>query len=137
MSAHALGSRLYGCRYDRTRTFRRLAALAERILLDLLTVPRSPGIPADADFSIRVISNTVVHVEVGGLSDEFIFADYTDTKYSTPAISLRERIMQFVETYNWSNKDDLRDRRFIPSVRLLAEREYRSIFWTPGEVRIA
>jgi hypothetical protein len=136
MATHALGGRIYGCRYDRTRILRRLTALAERMIADLSSEPRLPGIPEEGIFSIRVISGVMLCVEVGGLPDEFIFADYTDTKYSTPANALRGRIMQFIETYNWTNKNDSNDRRFVTSVRLLAEAEYRTIFWTPGEVRL-
>src|SRR5690242_14512416 len=109
MNTVAPSGRLYGDRYDRTRRFKSVANLAERMIADLSTNPRFQGIPTEATFSIRVVSGIFLYVEVGGLSDEFIFADYTDTKYSTPAIALRERIMAFIETYNWTNSDDRYD----------------------------
>ncbi|MFD1044764.1 hypothetical protein ACFQ1S_03715 [Kibdelosporangium lantanae] len=107
-----------------------------RVLVDLASTPRFPGIPVHGVFAVRILSGLVLQVEVGGLSDEFLFSDYTDSNHSTPAIDMRARIMRFVETYNWFNRKYPRDRRFITSVRLLAESEYRSIFWTPGQVRL-
>jgi hypothetical protein len=136
MDTNIRESRQYGGRYDRTRIFRTLTDLAMRVIVDLASAPRFPGMPAQGIFSARILSGLALQVEVGGMPDDFLFADYTDANYSTPANALRERIMRFVETYNWFNRRHPRDRRFIPSVRLLPESEYRSIFWTPGQVRL-
>lgn len=135
MGKHELDRREYGSRYYQTRTIHDLTILAERILADL---PSSGtyGIPDDAEFSIHVLADVLLQVQVGGLSDDFTFLDRISRSYSRQAKEFVALLTRVMDSYNWTNPNDLTDRRFFTSIYLLAESEYHSDFWTPGVVRI-
>jgi hypothetical protein len=135
MGNHTLRQLEYGYRYYQTRTITDLALLAERILADL-PFAGTEYIPAGTEFGIHVHEDVLLHLHVGGLSDEFTFADRLSYRYTEQATQLVGRLCRSMESYNWINRDDPADRRFCCSVHLLAESDYRSSVWTPGVVRI-
>jgi hypothetical protein len=135
MGKHELDRREYGSRYYQTSAIQDLAVLAERILADLPPAG-TYGIPTGAEFSIHVLADVLLQVQVGGLSDEFTFFDRVSHSYSPDAKQLIVLVTRIMDSYNWVNPDDLAHRRFFTSVYLLAEVEYRSALWSPGVVRI-
>lgn len=135
MGKYELDKREYGSRYYQSRTIQDLTVLAERILADLPSA-ETYGIPAGTEFGIHVLADVLLQVQVGGLKDEFTFLDRTSRTYSRPAKELIAVLTRILNSYNWTNPDDLADRRFFTSIYPLAESEYHSAFWTPGVVRI-
>lgn len=135
MGKHELDRREYGSRYYQTRTIQDLTVLAERILADLPPAGTC-GIPAGAEFSIHVLADVLLQVQVGGLKDEFTFFDRISHSYSRQAKELVALLARIMDSYNWTNPDDLTHRRFFTSIYLLAESEYRSALWASGVVRI-
>ncbi|MBP2325351.1 hypothetical protein JOF56_005736 [Kibdelosporangium banguiense] len=109
--------------------------MAARIMEDLYEQAGGDPVPADIQFSVHVRVDYELLVLVGGLRDAFAYADTMEPCYTPHGKELAEYIANFVESYNWSNPDDRHDRRFVHSVRLLMEVEWRTIFWTPGEIR--
>jgi hypothetical protein len=136
MNRHHLDRRKYGDRHYGTRTITELDVLAERILADLPMLLDPEAVPVGIDFGIHIVANVLVRLQVGGLKDEFIFADPISHRYSKQAIELISYLNILMESYNWVNPDELTDRRFFCSVYLLAEADYHSVFWTPGVVRL-
>ncbi|SMD14550.1 hypothetical protein [Kibdelosporangium aridum] len=136
MAKHELDGRVYGSRYHGTRTTTDLADLAERIITELPSAG-AENIPVGTEFSIHVMVGVLLHVYVGGLSDEFTFSDRTSGRHSEQATELGNALTRIVESYGWTNPSDPTDRRFVCSVYLLAESDFRSSFWTPGVVRVA
>lgn len=135
MGKHELDKREYGSRYYQSRTINDLTVLAERILADL-PAAGTYGIPTGAEFSIHVLADVLLQVQLGGLSDDLAFIDRISRSYSRQAKELVAMLARIMDSYNWTNPDDLTDRRFFASIYLLAESEYHSAFWTPGVVRI-
>ena len=136
MGNHNLNRREYGARYYETRTITEIDVLAERILADVPYLLDAEVVPAGIDFSIHIVANVLLRLQVGGLSDEFIFADPISHRYSKQAIDLLGYLNILMESYNWVNPGELTDRRFFCSVYLVSEADYRSAFWTPGVVRL-
>jgi hypothetical protein len=91
----------------------------------------------EAKFSIHVMAGVLLHLHVGGLPDEFTFSDKTTRRYSKAAIELIDCLTHIVESYSWRNAADPTDRRFVCSIYLLAESDFRNAHWTPGVVRVA
>lgn len=135
MAKHELDRREYGSRCYETRTIANIATLAERILADLPPAGTEP-LPAGLECSIHVLAGVLLQLQVGGLRDDFTFYDRISHLYSRQALDLIGYLIQFLESYNWTNEGDLMDRRFFVSVYLLAESEYRSDFWIPGVLRV-
>ncbi|HEX3779759.1 MAG TPA: hypothetical protein VHX38_08815 [Pseudonocardiaceae bacterium] len=135
MGKHELDKREYGSRYYQTRTIQDLTVLAERILADL---PPSGtyGIPASAELSIHVLADVLLQIQVGGLSDDFTFLDRISRRYSRQAKELITLLTRIMNSHNWTNPDDLTDRRFFTSVYLLPESEYRCGYWVPGVISV-
>lgn len=136
MDEYGAEGRVYGSRYYETRTIVELDVLAERILADLPSLIDMAAVPPTIDFGIHLIANVLLRLNVGGLPDEFTFTDRICERYSRAAVQLASRLMEIMESYNWTNPDELPDRRFFCSVHLLSEAGYRSAFWTPGVVRL-
>ncbi|SRR6266567_9587519 len=136
MNRHHLDRREYGGRHYETRTITELDVLAERILADLPSLLEPDVVPEGIDFGIHLVANVLVRLQVGGLKDEFIFADLISHRYSKQAIELISYLNILMESYNWVNPDGLTDRRFFCSVYLVTEADYHSAFWTPGVVRL-
>lgn len=129
-------TRIYGSRYHETRTIVELDVLAEQILADLPSVVDPTVAPPTIDFGIHLIANVLLRLNVGGLPDGFTFTDRICEQYSAVAVELMSHLTGIMESYNWTNPNELPDRRFFCSVHLLSEAEYRSAFWTPGVVRL-
>lgn len=129
-------SREYGSRYQETRIIKDLALLAERMIVELSRATNVDGAPASAEFSIHVIANVLLNVYVGGLPDDFTFADRPSRRHSAEAKALLRELDEVVGSYDWSNPADPTDRRFVYGVHLLAEADFRSVFWTPGVIRL-
>lgn len=136
MGKHNLDRRKYGSRYRETRNITELDVLAERILADLHAAFDAHVEPPNMDFSIHVVANVLLRLQVGGLSDGFTFADAVTRHYNQPAVELIYQLTRILEEYNWINPDELTDRRFFCSVHLLGEAEYRSSCWIPGVTRM-
>lgn len=135
MNERDLDARVYGCRYQETRTINDLGVLAERIVADLSS-PDIEGIPAGAEFSVYVVADVLLQLHVGGLSDDFTFSDRVSHRYSKEADALVEHLEDLLASYDWTNAKDPLDRRFVYGVFLLTESDYHSVFWTPGVVRL-
>lgn len=135
MGKHELDKREFGGRYYQSRTINDLAILAERILADL-PPSGTHGIPTGAKFSIHVLADVLLQVQVGGLNDEFTFLDRISRHYSQQAKELIAFLTRVMAAYNWTNPDDLTDRRFFTSVYLLPESEYRCGYWVPGVISV-
>ena len=136
MGKHDFKRRVYGSRYHETRTISELDLLGERILADLPMFLNTTMVPAGADFGIHLVANILLRLNVGGLKDDFIYADPVSGRYTMQAIDLVSYLNIVLESYNWTNHDAFGDRRFFCSVHLINEADYKSIFWTPGVVRI-
>lgn len=134
MGKHELRRREYGSKYYQTRTIQCLAVLAERILADLLK--EDERLPPGVECSMYVVGGVLLQVQVGGLPDDFTFIDRTTGLYSRQGQDLVAYLTSCVDSYNWTNPDDLIDRRFFISVYLLGESEYRSAHWLPGVVAV-
>ena len=135
MGKHELDMRQYGSRYYRTRTIRNITVLAERILAELPPAG-TELMPAGAEFSIHVVGDVLLQVQVGGLRDGFTFLDLISRSYSRHATELIALLIRIMDGYNWWNPGDLTDRRFFTSVYLLAESEYRGGYWSPGVIAV-
>jgi hypothetical protein len=136
MGDHNLNRREYGARYYETRTITELDVLAERILADVPSLLPADAVPTIVEFGIQIVANVLLRLQVGGLPDEFIFADRISQLHSLRAIDLLGQLTRIMESYNWTNAGELTDRRFFCSVYLLSEADYHSAFWTPGVVRV-
>jgi hypothetical protein len=134
MGKHELRRRKYGARYSETSTTTDLIVLAERILADLLK--EDECLPSGVECSMYVLGGVLLQVQVGGLADDFTFIDRTTGLYSRQGQDLIAYLASCMDSYNWTNPDDLADRRFFTSVYLLAESEHRSAHWLPGVVAV-
>lgn len=126
----------YGDRFAATQEIVELEALAERILTDLPRMRNAEIVPSDADFGIHLIANVLIHLNVGGLSDDYLFDDRVSGRYSRSATTLVAYLNTFLESYNRISLDRSIDRRFFSAVYLFEESEYRGAFWTPGVSRL-
>jgi hypothetical protein len=136
MDKHELDKREYGSNYYQTRNIYDLAVLAERILADLPSAGTGP-LPADAEFSIHVLAEVMLQVRVGGLRDEFMFVNRATRLYSSRAKQLIAYLARFMQSYDWTNPEDLTDWRFFSSVYLLPESEFRRGSWSPGVITVS
>jgi hypothetical protein len=111
--------RSYGPRYNSTSSIVDLATLADRM-------------PDGVRVVIQVRPWGQLVFLVPGLSDGFLFASISTTRYSHEANVLMDKLLKFIESYNWNNPDDMTDRRFNAHIHLLSEDEWMGTHWSTG-----
>ncbi|MEV6448469.1 hypothetical protein [Amycolatopsis sp. NPDC051716] len=124
--------RSYGPRYNSTSAIIDLATLADRMLAELTISDNPTGLPEGVRVLIQVRHWGQLVFLVPGLSDDFLFASISTTRYSHEANVLMDKLLKFIESYNWNNPDDMTDRRFNAHIHLLSEDEWMGRHWSTG-----
>ena len=124
--------RSYGPRYNSTKAITELPTLADRILSELCSPANPTGLPEGVRVLIEVRRWGQLVFLVAGLDDDFMYASHGTTRYSNEANILMDKMLKFVESFNWNNPDDMTDRRFNAHIDLLSENEWMGVRWLTG-----